>query len=335
MAALHSCSAACSDPISAAQVPTLLSPSPSAHSPPPKLPRHHARPPHPLHHIASPDDAASLTKELTRGTPTDGCAGPLSKPSSQQDVAQKRSQYFNEVFTSREPFHTPRHRVNQDSIVVVELKTNVLVQNDFELLSDLSFNLAQIFQRPETSILLYVEHNSCLMFGSSYDPAYLATVSALPCSVAPITNLRHTVLIQAAIHDILGIPGNRGVLKFESMAEENFATNGATIKDEIEQLERSSNDEHSVFKSISRSMSRKIKSNTSHGNSVVMGSIQPRPPSSVPAQAMATTSTSMREVPQSESPVPAAEPSSLGKQGVKGKGRVIKKCQSIRQMFFR
>ncbi|KAK2813826.1 hypothetical protein FQN50_000227 [Emmonsiellopsis sp. PD_5] len=329
MAALHSRSAASSDPISAAQVPMLLSPSSSAHSPPPKLPRHHARPPHQLQHITSPDD--SLTKELTRGTPTDGC--PLSKSSSQQDVAQKRSQYFNEVFTSREPFHTPRHRVNQDSIVVVELKTNVLVQNDFDLLTDLSFNLAQIFQRPETSILLYVEHNSCLMFGTSYSPAYLATISALPCSVAPITNLRHTVLIQAAIHDILGIPGNRGVLKFESMAEENFATNGATIKDEIEQLEqRSSNDEHtgSVFKSISRSMSRKIKSNTSqsHGNSAM----QPRPPS-VPAQAMVMAG---REVPRSESPVPAAPSSSSpGKQGVKGKDRVIKKCQSIRQMFFR
>ncbi|ODH29718.1 hypothetical protein ACO22_03688 [Paracoccidioides brasiliensis] len=282
------------------------------------------------------NDTNAVTKELTRGAPTDGVPiHALSKSSSHQEVAKKRSQYFNDVFTDREPYHTPRHRINQDSIVVIEVKTNTILQDDFQSLSELSFNLAQIFQRPETSILLYVEHNCCLMLGSNYEPAYLATVSALPYSVAPIMNLRHTVLIQTAINDTLGIPSSRGVIKFEPMAEENFATNGSTIRDEIEQLERSSNDEHgnngSMFKSMSRTRSRnrKVKSNTSsHGTASVGG-----------AQHTAPTPSSVQVV---QSPPPTGEDNttvvdsfSPAKMGLRGRDRVIKKCQSVKQFFFR
>ncbi|OAX77050.1 hypothetical protein ACJ72_08655 [Emergomyces africanus] len=334
-----------SDPTPMEKVPTLASLNSSVQSNPVKPDKHPTTKPsrrlqkgHRLSTVGLAaagtakgfDRSDSITKELTRGTPTDGYPNrPLSKSSSQLDIARKRSQYFNEVFTSREPYHTPRHRVNQDSVVVVEIKTNVLLENDFQNLSELSFNLALIFQRPETSILLYVEHNCCLMLASSYEPAYLATVSALPCSIAPITNLRHTVLIQAAIFDIFDIPGNRGVIKFESMAEENFATNGSTIKDEIDQLERTSNDEHSsIFKSLSHTVSRKIKSNTSNGNNSIVG-----PGACVHGlQFLASNGegneTGLALTDEENQPV------SSPKQGMRGRDRVIKKCQSIRQLLF-
>ncbi|OJD19618.1 hypothetical protein AJ78_00475 [Emergomyces pasteurianus Ep9510] len=333
-----------SDPTPMEKVPTLVSLNSSVQSNPVKPDKHSATKPNRRLHkgprvstigvaiggTKGYERSDSITKELTRGTPTDGYPNrPLSKSSSQLDIARKRSQYFNEVFTSREPYHTPRHRVNQDSVVVVEIKTNVILENDFQNLSELSFNLALIFQRPEASILLYVEHNCCLMLASSYEPAYLATVSALPCSVAPITNLRHTVLIQAAMFDIFDIPGNRGVIKFESMAEENFATNGSTIRDEIDQLERTSNDEHSLFKSISRTVSRKIKSNTSNGNNSVVD-----PGTSVHGLQCFTSNGEGNNT----DPTLADgedEPVSSLKQGVRGRDRVIKKCQSIRQLFFR
>ncbi|PGG99705.1 hypothetical protein GX51_06157 [Blastomyces parvus] len=287
------------------------------------------------------DSNNSITKELTRGTPTDGHpTRPLSKSPNRLDLAKKRSQYFNEVFTSREPYHTPRHRINQDSVVVVEIKTNVVLENDFQNLSELSFNLALIFQRPEASILLYVEHNCCLMLASTYEPAYLVTVSALPCSIAPITNLRHTVLIQAAIFDIFDIPGNRGVIKFESMAEENLATNGSTIRDEIDQLERTSNDEHSIFKSLSHTVSRKMKSNTSNGNNSIA-----RPATPVHGlQSLDNSNYNSNTTNNGESGLPFAtavehegeeELVSPRREGLRGRDRVIKKCQSIKQLFFR
>ncbi|PGH31058.1 hypothetical protein GX50_06166 [[Emmonsia] crescens] len=331
-----------SDPTPMEKVPTLVSLNSSVQSNPVKPDnKQPARPSGRLYKGPSPSPVGfgfgaskahgssnSITKELTRGTPTDGYPNrPLSKSFSQLDIARKRSQYFNEAFTSREPYHTPRHRVNQDSVVVVEIKTNVILENDFQSLSELSFNLALIFQRPEASILLYVEHNCCLMLASNYEPAYLATVSALPCSIAPITNLRHTVLIQAAIFDIFDIPSNRGVIKFECMAEENFATNGSTIKDEIDQLERTSNDEHSIFKSLSHTVSRKIKSNTSNGNnSVVVG-----PGTSVHvSEYLANNGESSTAAALSGEEEPVCP-----KRGTRGRDRVIKKCQSIRQLFFR
>lgn len=161
------------------------------------------------------------------------------------------------------------------------------------------------------------------MFGISYDPAYLVTVSALPCLIAPVTNLRNTVLIQAAIKDTLGIPGNRGVIKFESVAEENFATNGTTIKDEIEQLERTSNEEYGVIKNISRSMSRKIKSNSSRANTRSTMYTQ-----SVPLSTIQTAS-------WPETPPTTPVDGTSQKVRIKGKYRILQTCKNISQRFWR
>ncbi|OJD21322.1 hypothetical protein ACJ73_07338 [Blastomyces percursus] len=335
-----------SDPTPVEKLPTLASLNSSVQSNPVNPNKHVSqRPSRRLRRGQGKghDCKNNITKELTRGTPTDGNPNwALSKSLSQLDIARRRSQYFNEVFTSREPYHTPRHRINQDSVVVVEIKTNVLLENDFQNLSELSFNLALIFQRPEASILLYVEHNCCLMLASSYEPAYLVTVSALPCSIAPITNLRHTVLIQAAIFDIFDIPSNRGVIKFESMAEENLATNGSTIRDEIDQLERISNDEHSIFKSLSHTVSRRMKSSTSNGNNSIARPNTPvRGPQSLDNSnynSNTKTNNNNNNNNNDESGLAVEgeeEPASPRREEFRGRHRVIKKCQSIKQLFFR
>lgn len=123
----------------------------------------------------------------------------------------------------------------------------------------------QVYHRPENSILVTVEQNACLRFGSSPAPAYLLTISALPSLIAPITNLRNTILIQQGLKDLLWIPPNRGVIRFNSIQEENFATNDATVMGQIEQLEQSARDGNpGILKSISRSMSRKLKSSSTN-----------------------------------------------------------------------
>jgi hypothetical protein len=132
------------------------------------------------------------------------------------------------------------------------------------LLSDFSHSLAQIYQRPETSILVTVDQTSNLLFGATHGPAYLLKVSALSFLIAPLTNLRNASLIQSTIHEIFGIPPDKGVVIFNPVGENNLATNGKTAKEEIDRLERS-DQSPSIFKSISRSMSRHMK--TSSGNS--------------------------------------------------------------------
>lgn len=111
-----------------------------------------------------------------------------------------------------------------------------------------------------------IDQNADLLFGATVGPAYyLLKISALPCLIAPLTNLRNTTLIQSVIQDIFGISPEKGVIIFNPVAEENLATNGITAREEIDRLER--NDQSpSLFKSISRSMSRRLKHNS--GNSV-------------------------------------------------------------------
>ncbi|EEP78066.1 predicted protein [Uncinocarpus reesii 1704] len=205
-----------------------------------------------------------LSRELHRGAPTDDTRLKHSLISSpgQRELARQRNQYFNEAFGLREPYHTSRHRVNQDSIVVVEIKTNLQAEDGVRIVSDMTFSFAQIFQRPESSMMIVLDDRAYLGFGASAEPAYLMTVSALPHMVKPTMNMRHTALIQSAMEEILGISKDRGVVKFISMNEESFATNGSTIKDEIEQMERTSHEENGLMKTISRSMTRRAKPNT-------------------------------------------------------------------------
>lgn len=198
--------------------------------------------------------------------------------------------------------------------------------DEFQLLSDTSSLFAQVYHRPENSILITIEQNACLLFGSSPAPAYLLTVSALPCLIAPITNLRNTILIQQALHELLRIPPNRGVIRFNSVSEENFATNGVTVMGEIEQLEQNAREENpGILKTISRSMSRKLKSSSSNSMSL---SLTTTTTSSFPLIAEA------HEPPMSTG---IATGRSSGVTDAEGgnKSRTVKKTRSVRNFVAR
>lgn len=128
-------------------------------------------------------------------------------------------------------------------------------------------HLTHIYQRPETSVMVTIQEDACLILGRTALPAYLLKIYALPCFIAPVTNLRNTVLLQNALHDLLRIPPEHGVIIFMPVAEENLATNGSTVRGEIARLERSDQeDSPSLFKTISRTMSRR-RLKTSSGQS--------------------------------------------------------------------
>ncbi|KAJ5998007.1 hypothetical protein N7499_005597 [Penicillium canescens] len=187
---------------------------------------------------------------------------PIAKP--------MKTMYYEDAFTVRGLNHSPKDRVAQGSVVIVELKTNIKAkENTPKLLSDLALFFAQTYQHPETSVLVTVDEDALLTFGNTPDSAYLIKISALPSLIAPLTNQRNTSLIQAALLNFLGIASDRGVIIFGSVGEDDLATNGATARGEISRLERSDHGNNpSLFKSISRSMSRRLKS--SSGNSAPM-----------------------------------------------------------------
>jgi len=111
-------------------------------------------------------------------------------------------------------------------------------------------------------MMVTIQQDVRLHFGNSDRPAYLMKVFAHPYLIAPITNLRNTIFIQKALHEFLDIAPNRGVIIYSPVPEENLATDGVTMLGNLVRLERDTRDS-SIFKSISRSMSRKLKSSSS------------------------------------------------------------------------
>jgi hypothetical protein len=92
-----------------------------------------------------------------------------------------------------------------------------------------------------------------MLFGGTFDPAYTMTITALQSQLKPATNKRNTALLQKTMKDALGVPPERGILKFLPISEENFARNSKTVAGEIQDLEKcAAGDNSSLKKSLSR-----------------------------------------------------------------------------------
>ncbi|EXJ54864.1 uncharacterized protein A1O5_12930 [Cladophialophora psammophila CBS 110553] len=174
-------------------------------------------------------------------------------------LSKKRSQYYDGAFAYREPNNTAKERVAKDWVILAEIKLNCCVESEKEFLIDLSFRLSEIYQRPASCIMAMVTTDIPILLGGNSEPAYHLTITALPSEIAATKNKRSTHLIQDFIHDTLQIPPKRGVVRFDAVPEENLATNGMTALQEIEQLERQSNDEDGMMRALSRQRSRRSK----------------------------------------------------------------------------
>ena len=102
----------------------------------------------------------------------------------------------------------------------------------------MSYHLAARYTRPDSSIMINVDHSSCLALGGTFDPCYILTLSLVPSQMQATTNKRNAALIQSFMADILSVPPERGIVKFVAIPEENFAVNGSTLFGEIERLEQ-------------------------------------------------------------------------------------------------
>lgn len=201
-----------------------------------------------------------------------------SSPQSVQDVddtagalptrtSRSRAQFYEDQFSYKEGIaSSARERVIKDAPIVAELRTNVIIKDEYTLVTDLSHHLSTRYQRPEASIMITVNHSACLLLGGSFEPTYILTINALPVQLQPTTNKRNAALIQAFMTESIGVAPDRGILKFVPIAEDGLATNGMTILGEIDRLERQhaeetgSNIKRAMTKSSRRSIVFKAKS---------------------------------------------------------------------------
>lgn len=126
-------------------------------------------------------------------------------------------------------------------------------------LSDVSFHLSEIYQRPESCIVVSLCTPQAMLFGGSSEPAYYLTITALASEIAPTKNKRSTALVQSFMHDSLDIAPRRGIIRFEPVPDENLATNGMTALQEIEEMARNSSEDSRALRAVSRNRSRKNK----------------------------------------------------------------------------
>ena len=116
--------------------------------------------------------------------------------------------------------------------------------------------------------MISVQHSACLLLGGSFEPTYVLTISALPAQVQPTTNKRNAALIQTFMAESIGVPSDRGIIKFIPIAEDSLAINGMTILGEIERLERQHAEENGVsnVKRVTTKSSRKFSMSKSKSN---------------------------------------------------------------------
>ncbi|KAK4106475.1 Tautomerase/MIF [Parathielavia hyrcaniae] len=160
-----------------------------------------------------------------------------SQPGADLARGKSRKNFFEDAF-SVHPGNSTRERVHGEAMVIAEVKTNVIISDEFTFITELSHQLSTRYQRPVSSVAVTLRHGACMVFGGSFDPAYVMSVYALPSQLLPTTNKRNAALIQKHMHETLSVGSARGFLRFVSVPEEHFACHGKTMAGEIGELER-------------------------------------------------------------------------------------------------
>lgn len=108
------------------------------------------------------------------------------------------------------------------------------IKDEFTLVTDLSHHLAQRYTRPDSAVMIRVDHSACLALGGTFDPCYILNIQTVPSQMGPSTNKRNASLIQSFMSDILSVSAERGIVTFTPIAEENLAMGGKTMLAEME-----------------------------------------------------------------------------------------------------
>ncbi|KAF2143442.1 uncharacterized protein K452DRAFT_225392 [Aplosporella prunicola CBS 121167] len=219
-------------------------------------------------------DRKEIIRTIEWGAPGEKKEAAVTKGISHGHKTRKRTQYYEGRFNERDTTGQARDRVARDSPVVVELKTNVIIDDEYTLATSLSNQLSRRFQRSESSIMVNLNHSACLLFGGTFEPAYVLHITALPSQLQPVTNKRNAALLQEFLRDILTVEPERGIVQFHALAEENFAINSHTLLGEVEQEERKMSEQSGVRLAMtkgakkSRSLKPKVSMQLMRKNSI-------------------------------------------------------------------
>lgn len=93
------------------------------------------------------DDRVGVPRLSTR-PPTADFNKPVAKTLGRAELARRKNDLFEEVFAVRGGRQPLRERIRGDSIVLLELKTNVIIGDEFIFITELSAKLAELYQRP-------------------------------------------------------------------------------------------------------------------------------------------------------------------------------------------
>jgi hypothetical protein len=70
-----------------------------------------------------------ITRPIDRGAPGDQAIFSKSKTPEQIQLARRKSQYYGDVFAYREPNSSARERICRESMVMADVRTNVIVSS--------------------------------------------------------------------------------------------------------------------------------------------------------------------------------------------------------------
>lgn len=101
-------------------------PSSHAHSPPSPADSGMAIPdPSPS---SSQSELNRITRKIERGAPGDEAIFDQNKSPQQKELAKRKSQYFDGAFAYiREPASSARERISRESMIIADIRTNVIV----------------------------------------------------------------------------------------------------------------------------------------------------------------------------------------------------------------
>lgn len=68
-----------------------------------------------------------ITNQIERGTPGDAAIFSDKKTPEQREAAKRKSQFYNDEFAYREPLTSAKERIVKESVVIADIRTNVIV----------------------------------------------------------------------------------------------------------------------------------------------------------------------------------------------------------------
>ncbi|KAK2062854.1 macrophage migration inhibitory factor [Colletotrichum caudatum] len=175
-----------------------------------------------------------LTRDVHHALPGDPHHNRKSKTPA--DLAKRRSSYYEEAFQGDREANLVKDRVFTEALVMADLRTNVIINDEFSFITDFSYQLSVRYQRPVSSIVVNLQHGACMLFGGTFEPAYTMSIHALPLEVGITKNKRNSALLQKHLQEALGVQPARGYIKFVEVPADCMAVNGKTTASRISEV---------------------------------------------------------------------------------------------------